>query len=106
MKILLPIDGSEYSRNAIEFVASRATLLGTAQSLELLNIQVPLPARASRLVGRDALDRYYEEEADKVFAAARKILQQEHLTVTETYAVARRTKKSRLKRKKPRPISS
>ncbi|MCI5851639.1 MAG: universal stress protein [Sutterellaceae bacterium] len=87
MKILLPIDGSEYSRNAIEFVASRATLLGTAQSLELLNIQVPLPARASRLVGRDALDRYYEEEADKVFAAARKILQQEHLTVTETYAV-------------------
>ena len=66
MKILLPIDGSEYSKNAIDFVASRTTVLGNNPTIELLNIQVPLPARASRLVGREALDRYYEEEADKL----------------------------------------
>ena len=83
MKILLPIDGSEYSKNAIDFVASRTTVLGNNPTIELLNIQVPLPARASRLVGREALDRYYEEEADKVFTSARKVLKRDNITVTE-----------------------
>ena len=64
MKILLPIDGSEYSKYAIDFLASRVTLLGSNPDIELLNVQVPLPARARRLVGNDALERYYEEEAD------------------------------------------
>lgn len=87
MKILLPIDGSEYSKNAIDFVASRTTLLGTNPEIELLNIQVPLPARASRLVGRDALDHYYQDEAEKVFAVARKALKREGLQMTEVFAV-------------------
>ena len=87
MKILLPIDGSEYSKNAIDFVASRTTVLGNNPTIELLNIQVPLPARASRLVGREALDRYYEEEADKVFTSARKVLKRDNMTVTEAYRI-------------------
>lgn len=87
MKILLPIDGSEYSKNAIDFVASRTTVLGNNPTIELLNIQVPLPARASRLVGREALDRYYEEEADKVFTSARKVLKRDNITVTEAYRI-------------------
>ena len=87
MKILLPIDGSEYSKNAIDFVASRTTVLGNNPTIELLNIQVPLPTRASRLVGREALDRYYEEEADKVFTSARKVLKRDNITVTEAYRI-------------------
>ena len=87
MKILLPIDGSEYSKNASDFVASRTTVLGNNPTIELLNIQVPLPARASRLVGREALDRYYEEEADKVFTSARKVLKRDNITVTEAYRI-------------------
>ena len=87
MKILLPIDGSEYSKNAMDFVASRTTVLGNNPTIELLNIQVPLPARASRLVGREALDRYYEEEADKVFTSARKVLKRDNITVTEAYRI-------------------
>ena len=87
MKILLPIDGSEYSKNAIDFVASRTTLLGTAPEIKLLNIQIPLPARASRLVDHNALDHYYQEEADKVFTVARKTLKRDGIKVSETYAV-------------------
>ena len=50
MKILVPIDGSSYSENSLAFVASRATLLGTATEIELLVVLDPLPARAARLV--------------------------------------------------------
>ena len=71
MKILVPIDGSTYSDNSLAFVASRTSLLGQNPQIELLVVLDPLPARAARLVGKDSLKRYYEEEADKIFAPAR-----------------------------------
>lgn len=51
MKILVPIDGSEFSKHSIEFVTSRATLLGHNPEIELLSVQAPVPARASKLIG-------------------------------------------------------
>ena len=64
MKILVPIDGSSYSENSLAFVASRATLLGTATEIELLVVLDPLHARAARLVSKDSLLRYFEDEAE------------------------------------------
>ena len=57
MKILVPIDGSSYSENSLAFVASRATLLGTATEIELLVVLDPLPARAGEQGLPDALLR-------------------------------------------------
>ena len=54
MKILVPIDGSSYSDNSLEFVASRATLLGKNPEIELLVVLAPLPTRAARLVSKDS----------------------------------------------------
>ena len=77
MKILVPVDGSKNSLNAVQFIGSRKTLLGSEPKIELLNVQLPLPARACRLVGQDAIQRYYEDEAEKVFEPSRKILEKE-----------------------------
>ena len=63
MKILVPIDGSEFSKHSIEFVTSRATLLGHNPEIELLSVQAPVPARASKLIGNGSLSGYYDEEA-------------------------------------------
>ena len=71
MRILVPVDGSENSMHAVEFIASRTTLLGSNPEIEVLNVQLPLPARACRLVGQDSLTRYYEDEAAKVFEPVR-----------------------------------
>lgn len=87
MKILVPIDGSDNSLNAVSFIASRKTLLGSEPTIELLNVQLPLPARACRLVGQDAIQRYYEDEAEKVFDPARKLLQQEGYQAAEAFTV-------------------
>ena len=54
MRILVPVDGSENSMHAVEFIASRTTLLGSNPEIEVLNVQLPLPARACRLVGQDS----------------------------------------------------
>ncbi len=87
MRILVPVDGSPNSLNSIEFIAGRTTLLGSNPEIELLNIQLPLPARACRLVGEDALKRYYEDEAEKIFEPTRRILQKVGFTATERHVV-------------------
>ena len=87
MKILVPIDGSSYSENSLEFVASRATLLGKNPEIELLVVLAPLPTRAARLVSKDSLMRYYEDEAEKIFKPARKFLKTKDVEVTEAFIV-------------------
>src|SRR5512139_4098305 len=51
MKILLPVDGSDYSKAAVEFVASRSTLIGTEPQVDVVNVQLEVPVRAARVVG-------------------------------------------------------
>ena len=70
MKILVPIDGSEFSKHSIEFVTSRATLLGHNPEIELLSVQAPVPARASKLIGNGSLSGYYDEEANVILEPA------------------------------------
>ena len=43
MKILVAVDGSDYSRMAIEFIASRKTLIKSNPNIQVLNVQWPLP---------------------------------------------------------------
>ena len=83
MRILIPIDGSVYSDNAVAFVSSRTALIGRDPTIVLLNVQAPLPARASRLVTAEALEDYYKEESEKAFKPARKILKKAQLEAQE-----------------------
>ena len=87
MRILVPVDGSTNSLNAVSFIASRQTLLGGNPEIELLNVQLPLPTRACRLVGQDAIQRYYEDEAEKVFEPARKVLEKVGVHASESFVV-------------------
>ena len=87
MKILVPVDGSEYSRAAIEFVASRSTLIGTEPQVDVVNVQLAVPARAARVVGKAALTEYYTDESDKALKPALRRLAKTGLTATAHYLV-------------------
>jgi nucleotide-binding universal stress UspA family protein len=87
MKILLPVDGSEFSRAAVEFVASRSTLIGTDPTVDLVNVQLPVPSRAARVVGKPVLSEYYEEESDKALKPALKRLAKAGLSASTHYLV-------------------
>jgi nucleotide-binding universal stress UspA family protein len=63
MKILIPVDGSKFSKAAVDFVASRTKLIGTNPDVDLLNVQVPIPARAASVVGKDAIKTHHDTEA-------------------------------------------
>jgi nucleotide-binding universal stress UspA family protein len=87
MKILVPVDGSKYSRAAIDFIASRTTLIGASPEVELLNVQLPVPVRAARLIGKAAVTSYYEDESRKALKGALAALKRAGLTATSGYAV-------------------
>jgi nucleotide-binding universal stress UspA family protein len=82
MKILVPVDGSKYSKAAVDFIGSRTTLIGRDPAVELLNVQVPIPVRAARIVGKSVADAYYADEADKALKSALKALQKAGLEAT------------------------
>ena len=87
MKILVPVDGSSYSRAAVEFIASRATLIGASPDVRLLNVQLEVPVRAARLIGKEAVTAYYEDESKKALKGALSLLKRAGLQAGAGYAV-------------------
>lgn len=67
MRILIPVDGSVYSRNAINFVASRRQLIGDDLKVDLLNVQDVVPEDYDDDVIFEAVDPYTKAASKKVF---------------------------------------
>ena len=89
MKILVAVDGSDYSRMAIEFIASRATLITSNPGIQVLNVQWPLPAHPARVVGMAIVRKYYAEEAEKALGPARRRLLKADLSPTVRFTIGR-----------------
>lgn len=70
MKILMPIDGSTFSKAALSFIASRSTLIKSQPDVELLNVQYPVSSRVSRGAGKELVLMHHESEAGKVLKPA------------------------------------
>ena len=70
MRILMPIDGSTYSKAALAFIASRSTFIASQPDVELLNVQYPVPQRAARYAGKELVLSYHEAEAKRVIQPA------------------------------------
>jgi len=87
VKILVPSDGSKYSKAAIDFIASRATLIGENPEVQLLNVQLPVPVRAARVIGKSAVTDYYADESKKALRGGLTTLKRAGLTATSSYAV-------------------
>jgi nucleotide-binding universal stress UspA family protein len=87
MRILMPVDGSEYSKAAVAFVASRETLLKKPTEIELINIQYPVPPRAARALGKEIVESWHEAEAAKALKSAAKALERAGANTTARYVV-------------------
>lgn len=85
MRILVPLDGSEYGKKAVAFLVSRSTLIGTEPEVHLLNVQPAVPQRAAAKLGRNVTQRIYQTEADMVLEPARRALARSGIAV-QTHA--------------------
>ena len=76
MKILLAVDGSKPSLDAVDVLVDQAKQYRTKPEVELVTVHLPVPKlpRMGMAVGKDQLARYYEEEGESQLATAKKRL--------------------------------
>jgi len=66
MHILLAVDGSDFSRKVLEFVAANRAMFVEGHQLTLVYASASIPAYVTRHVGKDVVGNYYAEEHAKV----------------------------------------
>ncbi|GAB4550534.1 MAG: hypothetical protein Tsb007_02090 [Rhizobacter sp.] len=87
MRILMPVDGSEFSKAAVSFVASRTTLLKNPTEVALINVQYPVSLRVSRAAGKELVQWYHEAEAAKALKSATAALKRAGANASARYVV-------------------
>ena len=87
MKIVLPVDGSEYTRRMLAYVAAHNELLGSDHEYFVLTVVPSIPGHVARYLDRSTLDDYYRDRADEVLQPVRKFLDQQKWQVRVTYVV-------------------
>lgn len=70
MRILMPIDGSSYSKAALGFIAARSTLIQSQPDVQLLDVQYPVSTRVARAAGRELVQHHHELQANKIIKPA------------------------------------
>ncbi|GAB1385261.1 universal stress protein [Melaminivora sp.] len=74
MNILLAVDGSPYTKKMLAYLAAHEEMLGTDHTYTALTVQPQLPPRARAALGKAVVERYYQEEGEKVLASVTKFL--------------------------------
>ena len=74
MKILLAVDGSEFTKKMLAYLSTHTELLSPSNSYTLLTVQAQLPPRARAAVGKEVVESYQREESEKVLSPVSKFL--------------------------------
>jgi nucleotide-binding universal stress UspA family protein len=66
MKILLAVDGSNYTRKMLDYLGTNQALFDASHEYTLYTVPLVLPPHAASSIGSQATQEYYQEEASKV----------------------------------------
>ena len=85
LKLLLPVDGSEDSLEAVLYAAGFAAAIGGNCDIHLLNVQPPLPPAVRRFIGCEDARGFFEEEGHKALEPAEAILRDAGIATHEAH---------------------
>jgi nucleotide-binding universal stress UspA family protein len=74
MKILLAVDGSDFTKKMLAYLTTHEGLFNSANQYTIFTAQPALPPRARAAVGKEIVEKYYLEEAEKVLGPVSKFL--------------------------------
>jgi nucleotide-binding universal stress UspA family protein len=74
MKILLAVDGSQYTKKMLAYLVTHAETFGGDNSFTLLTIQAAVPPRARAALGKSVVDEYQLDEAERILTPVAKFL--------------------------------
>lgn len=87
MKILLAVDGSSYTKKMLAYLTTHDELFGPNHDYTVFTVQSALPPRARAAVGKEVVNRYYAEEAEKVLAPVSKFLARHGIDAKSSWKV-------------------
>ena len=74
MKILLAVDGSEYTKKMLAYLTTHSDLFTAGNTYTIFTAQPALPPRARAAVGKEIVEKYHSEEAEKILSPVAKFL--------------------------------
>lgn len=74
MKILLAVDGSKYTKKMLAYLTTHESLCNPKNEYEILTVQPTLPPHVKSTVGKEMVEKYQQEESEKVLAPVAKFL--------------------------------
>jgi nucleotide-binding universal stress UspA family protein len=86
MKILLPVDGSKYTRRMLSYIAAHDELLGGGHEYILFTVVPQLTNRAAHFFDRQTLASYYHDESQAVLRAPLAFAQKQGWPVRSAYS--------------------
>lgn len=87
MKILLAVDGSEYTKKMLAYLTTHSELFSADNSYTIFTAQPAIPPRARAAVGKEIVEKYHAEEAEKVLAPVSKFLERHGIDAKSMWKV-------------------
>ena len=76
MKILLAVDGSDYTRRMLSYLSTHKEWANAGHAFTVFHAVLPVPHRAAAFAGLDIVRGYYEDDARVVLEPVRSLLTQ------------------------------
>ena len=87
MKILVAVDGSIFTKHAVAYVLQHFDMLGRDSDITLINVHAPIPPQAAAHLGRETVQAYYHDEAEKALKGAREAFTKARVAFKDTWKV-------------------
>jgi nucleotide-binding universal stress UspA family protein len=85
MKILLAVDGSDYTRRMLDYVCRNRALFDPSHEYVLFNTQPDIPPHARSMLDAGTVQAYHRDEAQKVLQPAVATLEAQGLKATSQW---------------------
>jgi nucleotide-binding universal stress UspA family protein len=87
MKILLPVDGSEYTRRMLGYVAAHDEMFGPGHDYIVVTAVAPLPNDVVRFLDRSTVEDYQRSQAEAVLEPVRAFAKQKGWKLRASHVV-------------------
>ena len=87
MKILLAVDGSSYTKKMLAYLTTHDELFSPQNDYTVLTVQQAFPTRARAAVGKDVVETYYREDAEKIIIPVCKFLARHDIEAKSAWKV-------------------
>jgi nucleotide-binding universal stress UspA family protein len=87
MKILLAVDGSDYTKRMLSYLAAHKDGLGAGHTYTVLYAVLPVPHRAAAFAGPELVHGYYEDDARLVLEPTRAFLSEHGIEASFVHKV-------------------